>query len=845
MNTNLIFAEPKVRLSKLSIIIAFALVSLYSNTLEAVEFNTDILDLNDKDNIDFSRFSQANYILPGTYRMDVRLNSQALNEFDVVYLPLPDNAETSVPCITENMVRELGLKPDALAKITYWQSNTQLQCADMSMLSGTSARGDLGTRSLQLNIPQAYLEYSDPNWTPPSRWDNGEPGVLFDYNLNSNYTKPHDGEQSQNASVNGTVGANAGPWRLRGDYQGSYNHSSSAGQATTRNLDWSRVYLFRALPKMGAVLTMGESYLASSLFDSWRFSGVSLNSDERMLPPSLRGYAPEVTGIAKTNAKVTVSQQGRVLYETTVPSGPFRIQDLSSAVNGKLDVKVEEQDGSVQTFQVDTATIPYLTRPGQVQYKLASGRPSTYDHHIDGPLFTSGEFSWGVTNGWSLYGGSIIAGDYNSAAIGVGRDLYALGALSADVTQSFAQLPNQVKKQGKSWRLSYSERFDSTNSEITFAGYRFSERNFMSMGEYLDAKYRDGSTGNNKELYTITASKGFNDLRLSLYGSYSHQTYWNQSADDRYSLSASTYFDLGPLKSTSLMLSAMRSQYEGKNDDVVYLSMSIPWGTASVSYTGQYNDKTYTQSASYYDRIDNNNNYRLSAGNSMGGVNGTSTQGSGYFTHHGDAAEITANASYSQNNYTSLGLSLQGGVTATAKGAALHAGGGNGSTRLMVDTGKVSGVPVNNGRVHTNMFGLGVIADVGSFYRNTTSLDLTTMPDDIEANQSVVEASLTDGAIGYRTFSVVQGAKAMAVLAMKDGRHPPFGASVFSHEGREIAVVADDGQAWLTGLQAGETLDVKWDGKTQCQVTLPKKLDTMSSLLLPCQAVGKNEITKN
>ena len=87
MNTNLIFAESKLVLSKLSIIITVALVSLYSNTVIAVEFNTDVLDSNDKDNIDFTRFSQANYILPGTYRMDVRLNSQALNEFDVVYLP--------------------------------------------------------------------------------------------------------------------------------------------------------------------------------------------------------------------------------------------------------------------------------------------------------------------------------------------------------------------------------------------------------------------------------------------------------------------------------------------------------------------------------------------------------------------------------------------------------------------------------------------------------------------------------------------------------------------------------------------------------------------------------------
>lgn len=114
-----------------------------------------------------------------------------------------------------------------------------------------------------------------------------------------------------------------------------------------------------------------------------------------MLPPNLRGYAPEVSGIARTNAKVTVSQQGRVIYQTTVASGPFRIQDLNSSISGRLDVRVEEQDGTEQTFQVDTATIPYLTRPGTVRYKTTVGQPSDFDHRTEGPVFASSEASWG------------------------------------------------------------------------------------------------------------------------------------------------------------------------------------------------------------------------------------------------------------------------------------------------------------------------------------------------------------------------------------------------------------------------------------------------------------------
>lgn len=845
MGMEMILSERKFALSKLSLMIAFAMATICIPQAHAVEFNTDVLDVKDKANIDFTRFSQANYILPGQYHLSLRLNDQSIKEYDIRFQPAPGKPDSSVACVTQGMVTELGLKPDALAKVTWWPSDVGGQCADFSGLEGAEVRGDLSANILQINIPQAYLEYSDPNWVPPSRWDDGVPGLILDYNVNTSVTKPHEGQQTQDASLSGTVGANAGAWRLRGDYQGSYNHTTGKSDGNSQRFDWSRVYLFRAIPRLHATVSLGENYLASNLFDSWRFTGVSLNSDDRMLPPSLRGYAPEVTGIAKTNAKVTVSQQGRVIYETTVPSGPFRIQDLSSAVSGKLDVKVEEQDGSVQAFQVDTATIPYLTRPGMLQYKLASGRPSNYDHHAEGPLFTTGEFSWGVTNGWSLYGGAILAGDYNSAAIGIGRDLYAFGAISADVTQSYAEIPGQDKRQGKSWRVSYSKRFDDMNSEITFAGYRFSERNYMSMGEYLDARYREGSTGHNKELYTVTASKAFEDIRLSTYFTYSHQTYWDRPADDRFSLSASTYFDLGPLRNTSLTLSATRSQYMGRNDDMAYLSISVPWGGSTISYNGQYSNDRYSQTASYYDRIDNNNNYRVSAGNSVGGSEGSRSQASGYFTHHGDVAEMTANVGYSQNSYTSMGLSLAGGATVTPEGAALHPGGGNGSTRLMVDTDGVSGVPVDGGREHSNAFGIAVVPDVGSYYRNSTSLDLTSMPDDIEASQSVVESALTEGAIGFRKFAVVQGAKAMAILALADGSHPPFGATVTNGDGRELAVVADGGQAWLTGLKEDETLNVNWNGKRQCQVTVPAKLDPVSQLLLPCRLALGEEMPKN
>ncbi|WP_252401643.1 fimbria/pilus outer membrane usher protein, partial [Escherichia coli] len=74
----------------------------------------------------------------------------------------------------------------------------------------------------------------------------------------------------------------------------------------------SRTYLFRPLPQLGSKLTLGETDFSSNIFDGFSYTGAALASDDRMLPWELRGYAPQISGIAQTNATVTISQSGRV-----------------------------------------------------------------------------------------------------------------------------------------------------------------------------------------------------------------------------------------------------------------------------------------------------------------------------------------------------------------------------------------------------------------------------------------------------------------------------------------------------------------------------------------------------
>ncbi|MGK3128309.1 outer membrane usher protein [Pantoea sp. C8B4] len=809
-----------------------------SNAASDVQFNTDVLDLKDRSNIDLSQFSRKGFILPGAYTLAINLNANTLPERQIHFYPAENDVNETVACISPEMVEQFGLKETALAGLTWWHNK---QCLNLDSIKGMEARGDLGKSALFVSIPQAYLEYSSPYWDPPARWEEGITGALFDYNLSLQSLQQNGagGGSGTNLSGNGTTGANFDAWRVRADWQARYDRRSGNNhESGTRSWDWSRFYAYRALSKLGARFIMGEDYLSSAIFDSFRFTGFSLVSDDNMLPPNLRGYAPEVSGVANSNARITISQQGRIIKEVQVAAGPYRIQDLDSAVSGNLDVRVEEQDGSVKQYQVSTATIPYLTRPGQMRFKTAVGKPSDWKHRVDGPMFATGELSWGVSNGWSLYGGGIGGEDYNALSVGVGRDLLAFGAISSDVTMSQAKVPAQDTQRGGSYRLSYAKRFDQTGSQVTFAGYRFSDSGFRSMAEYLDSLDGDITAGRSKEMYTISLNQQFESLNLTAYLNYNHQTYWNQPANDRYDLSLSRYFDLGRFRNLSLSLTAYRNKFNNTNDDGMYMSLSLPWGASgTVSYNGSYAKGDNRQSASYYSRVGESDSYQVSAGVARQGADL-----SGYYTHNGTLAQVNTSASYREGQYSALGVSMQGGATLTPKGGALHRSNIMGGTRMLVDTDGVAGVPVGGygNPVYTNRYGNAVVSDVSSYYRNSVRINLDKLADNVEASQSVVQGTLTEGAIGYRKFKVISGEKAMAVIRLADGSAPPFGATVLNIKNQETGIVNDDGSVYLSGINAGDSMTVRWNNAEQCKISLPKNLpeNMMNNLLLPCEEIA-------
>lgn len=64
-------------------------------------------------------------------------------------------------------------------------------------------------------------------------------------------------------------------------------------------------------------------------------------------------------------------------------------------------------------------------------------------------------------------------------------------------------------------------------------------------------------------------------------------------------------------------------------------------------------------------------------------------------------------------------------------------------------------------------------------------IDITQLPEDAEAILSVAQATLTEGAIGYRRMEVLSGKKPWPVSACAMAAHP-FGAEVYNSRQQQL-----------------------------------------------------------
>ncbi|HGG3697420.1 TPA: fimbria/pilus outer membrane usher protein [Salmonella enterica subsp. enterica serovar Java] len=820
------------------------------------QFDASLLTLGNgisPDEVDLSQFEEPGAQPEGRYLVDVRVNGTLLDTRTLNFVH--DEHGNLIPELTRKDLDGLGVNVGRLESLKALPEDVPV--GDISrLIPDASARLDLAKLSLDLSVPQIAMK---PNFAQgladQSRWDEGMPALLMNYMLSGSHnqsTSPsgYGGQDNKYRSDNlfGSLngGVNLGPWRLRSSTSWSHNSGHPSNSPKFNN-----TYVQRNLQAWRSELTMGETSTSSDVFDSIPMRGVQLRTADEMTPDSMRGFAPVVSGIARSNAQVSVIQNSRLIYQTYVAPGAFRIEDIAQAGSeGDLTVIVKEADGTEHRWTQAYSGLPIMQREGHAEYEVAAGKVyhgSQASHN--NPLFVMGSLIYGLPHDITVYGGLLGAEKYQAGTLGTGVSLGVLGAMSADITLAHAVLMNGERNNGQSFRLKYSKSMLTTGSSVDLTAFRYSTQNYYSLEEATNPNHPGHSmSGVNDMDWLESRRRRRSAWQMSLnqslgnFGSLSlsgtREDYWNSDrVMNRLMAGYSTSIgqvSLGVSYSIDHVNGAS-ARYEKENRQLA-LNMSVPLSIFGSNASRNIPYLNYYASQNQDHRINHNVGVSGNIGESQWGYSlseNWGNQGQHSATSAGlnyDGGRGAFGVSHTQSvRSRNTNFSASGGVVAHPHGVTLSRTLGN--SMALVSTQGVSGVPVmNGGGITTDYFGYAVVPYLQNYRDNAISLDPTGLPDDVTVNDTSRRVTPTKGALVMAEYKVRTGRQALMLLTRPGGKMVPFGA-IANLEGEDdiTGMVGDNGQLYISGLPEKGHLNVSWgrSAEQRCAVDfkLPLKQD--------------------
>ncbi|NVI82504.1 fimbria/pilus outer membrane usher protein [Janthinobacterium sp. BJB401] len=783
---------------------------------DQVEFNGAFLPAGSR-SLDLVAYQNGNPVLPGTYRADIALNGQLKNRQDIK-IHANDDGSHPVVCVSRRLLELLGvdmarLSPEATALLEAGN------CADLSkLIENATAKFVPESQQVDISIPQISLRRDARGYVSPELWDSGVTSGMLGYNFNSNHNK--SGDSAFNSAYLGLDGGfNLGAWRLR--HKGALSWQQ-AGGSRYQVLD---TYLRRDVTSLKSQLTLGDSNTSGEIFDTQSFRGVQLASDDRMLPNSLRGYAPVVRGIARTSARVTIRQAGNILLETTVAPGAFVIDDLyATGYGGDLNVTVSEADGSEQRFVVPYAAVTQLLRPGTLRFGATAG--VTRNNHLSQQAgFLQGTVQYGLNNSLTGYGGVQASADYLSLLGGMAFAT-PIGAMSVDLSHAQTDLDAE-KAKGQSMRMSYSKNILSTGSNFSMAAYRFSTSGYLDFANAMQALdterqgYPTTMLDRPRNRLSLTADQSLGEWGNVSISGYT-QNYWNREGQDlQYQLSYNKR--VGRI---SYGISANRGRTSsGGMENRLLLSVNLPLGSSAsvdmpyMSAQLERNaDGRYSQLATVSGTAGEERQFGYGASVSRDGSSGSS---SGTLSGQYTGARTFVGASVGRGkDYTSASFNMSGSVVAHPGGvtlsphrgdtmAVVHAPGAAGAT--------VAGYP----GLRLDASGNAVVPYLRPYELNEVAIDPVGSSMDVEMRETSQQVAPRDGAVVFLKYSTSTGRAVLFQVRLAGGDVLPFGATVKDEQGQSVGMVGQNGQLYARLQETSRQLSISWGGRAHERCSLP------------------------
>lgn len=798
-------------------------LSVPQEVAKNVEFDPTFLSVGDGNAIDLSRFANGASALPGIYRTAVYINNELAGNYEIEFKK--DSQNDVVPCLKDDIVKNIPFNESKLPADASPRSKESTACIDLTKKQADiRVIYDSNEQRLDITVPQIYLLRGARGAISKDRWDSGIPAALLAYNVNA-YHSESSGYRYNSVYASIRAGLNIASWYLR------HNGNWSWTEHGQKSYSAVNTYLQRDIPSLESRLLVGQTNTSGSIFDTLPFSGAQLASDDAMLPNSLRGYAPEIHGVARTNARVTVSQSSRVIYETTVPPGEFLINDLyPTGYGGNLDVTVHESDGSEQHFEVPYASVAQLLRPGHSRYSATAGRLRSAALS-EKPALYQGTLQYGLTNMLTAYGGVQASQNYYALQSGMALGTEA-GAFALDVTHARTHLgglsseATETAMSGQSFQLSYSKTFSTTSSYISLAAYRFSTSGYMGFLTAMQTReaLADGSwTGSiwrAKNRFVTTFNQGLPENWGNFYFSSSLQNYWNRDGvNKQYQLGYSNRY-----KNVSWGLSINRSwTLYGEVQNNYQFNFSLPLGRGGGTHTPQLRaDLSHNTSGRTTEQLSLSGTAGQTNQFTYGATAANANQGSGSngsINGSWRSSVSSLSASYGKGeNYSSASASMSGTVIGHSGGLTLTPYVSD--TFALVEAKGAQGASVSSyPGVYIDWNGYAAVPHLNAYQLNEVTLDPNGTDKDVELDNTAQKTAPLSGAVVKLKYNARSGT-ALLITATYKNAPVAFGAAVLDSQGNAVGTVGQGGEVYARVQEQRGQLRLKWGESPDMQCSL-------------------------
>lgn len=804
-------AVPPVRFRRGALALAMAAAFASTTTVAGEKLDMSFIQGGAGINPEVWAALNGNYA-PGRYLVDLSLNGKDIGKriLDVT----PQDSEAL--CLTDAWLTGAGVYVSA----DYFREgyDATRQCYVLTKAPSAKVDFDVSTQSLALSIPQQGLVKMPEN----VEWDYGTDAFRVNYNANAN-----TGRHNTSAFGSADLKANVGRWVV------SSSATASTGDSGDNEATINMFTATRAIRSLSADLAVGKTSTGDNLLGSTGTYGVSLSRNNSMKPGNL-GYTPVFSGIADGPSRVTLTQNGRMLYSEMVPAGPFSVTDVPLYTSGDVTMTVTGDDGREQKQVFPLSVMSGQLSPGEHEFSVAAGMPDD-DSDLEGGVFAA-SYGYGL-DGLTLRAGGVFNRDWQGASAGTVLGLGYLGAVSADGAYATAKY-RDGSRSGNKVQLAWNKQLELTGTGLRVSWSRQSaEYEDMSSFDPTELWGQENHGRRIKNEWNAGISQPVGGL-FSLSVSGWQRSYYPASTTGSYRYAGDNGRDTGitgslstQIKGVSLNLGWSGSRNtQGENNWSASASVSVPFTLFDRKYSSSTSVSTGKDGGTGFSTgVSGSLNDRFSYG--FGGGRDSGGGGTGYLnaSYSGDRAYLSGTMNHSTGSGTSGSVSASGSVLAVPAARNVMFSRNSSDTVAVVNVKDTPGVKVTSGDGQTNGDG-NLVVSLNSYDWNTVTIDAGTLPLNTELATTSMKVVPTDRAVVWMPFDALKVHRYLLQVKQRNGEFVPGGTWARDSRNTPLGFVANNGVLMINAVDRPGDIMLG-----QCRIPAAKLQETEKLQEITCE----------